>query len=161
MSLLRSVIVSLAVVGVAMALGAGLYESVVMAPNYRAHIPESIVTARNFMSVTHPGMYFRVLAPLTQLLLLLSVILHWRLRKVRWWLAAALVLMLLTDVITFKFHYPRNAVLFQNSLEGVPVDVLETAARQWASGNYVRIVLIASAAACGLRGLRQAWKAST
>jgi hypothetical protein len=52
-----------------------------------------------------------------------------------------LVLAILGDVITFKFHYPRNAILFSAPLTNTSAD-LDRVAAEWAMGNYVRIVLI-------------------
>ena len=51
------------------------------------------------------------------------------------------MLAVLADVITFKFHYPRNAILFLTPLTGPATD-LDRVGREWAAGNYVRIVLI-------------------
>ena len=47
-------------------------------------------------------------------------------------------------MITFKLHYPRNAVLFLAPMTGQAAD-LDRVAAEWAVGNYVRIVLILTA----------------
>jgi NADH:ubiquinone oxidoreductase subunit 6 (subunit J) len=59
----------------------------------------------------------------------------------RWRLAGALALAILADVITFKFHYPRNAILFIAPLTNAPADLNRVAA-EWATGNYVRIAVL-------------------
>lgn len=135
--------------------GAGCYESVVMAPNYAADIPNSLEHARLFMRVTNPGNFFRVLAPATQLALLLSVVIFWRLRPSRWWYVAALVLLLSVDVITFTFHYPRNDLLFHAPMTQ-PVPQLTAAAHEWATGNVFRIGLLLASAIAASIGLRSA-----
>jgi uncharacterized membrane protein len=153
MQTLRTSVASIAVIAVGMLLGAATYEAVVMAPNYVTQVPQSLEHIRAFFVITNPGNFFRVLAPATQVLLLLSVLLNWRVPRARWWLAGALVAVVLTDVITFKVHYPRNAVLFVQPLEGVPIARLQQAAREWGRWNQVRVGLLAAAAVTALRGL--------
>jgi uncharacterized membrane protein len=121
-------------------LGAGIYESVVLAPNLQG-APTSLEHARGFYHVTNPGVFFRVVSPATQLFLLVALVCNWKARGTRWSLAGALVLAILADVITFKFHYPRNAILFLAPLTGPAAD-LDRVATEWAAGNYVRIALI-------------------
>ncbi len=160
MESVRSWVLTLAVIAVCMSLGGACYESVVMAPNYSVNVPESLTHARGFLTQSHPGNYFRVLAPATQVLLLLSVLLNWRTRKARWWLVTAFALMVLTDVITYTFHYPRNDLMFVQPLENSTPEALETAAREWGTGNYARIALIAGSAVVALRGLKACWGAA-
>src|SRR4029077_9038675 len=77
-----------------------------------------------------------------QLLLLMALVCNWGPVPVtRWRLAGALALAILADVITFKFHYPRNAILFLAPLTNSAAD-LDRVGREWAAGNYVRIALI-------------------
>jgi uncharacterized membrane protein len=121
-------------------LGAGVYESVVLAPNLQG-APTSLEHARAFYHVTNPGVLFRVVSPATQLFLLVALVCNWKAPGTRWSLAGALVLAILADVITFKFHYPRNAILFLAPLTGPAAD-LDRVATEWAAGNYVRIALI-------------------
>jgi Domain of unknown function (DUF1772) len=137
---LRLVVVAIALVLAAMLLGAGVYESVVVAPNFQG-APTSLEHARGFYHATNPGMFFRVLAPATQLFLLLALVCNWKRSGTRWRLAGALALAILADVITFKFHYPRNAILFGASLTN-PASDFDRVGAEWARGNYVRIALI-------------------
>jgi hypothetical protein len=64
-----------------------------------------------------------------------------------------LLLLVLTDVITFSFHYPRNELLFQRPFDQVTPSQLQDAVRQWSPGNYVRVGLLAVATVSALRGL--------
>jgi len=151
MRLLRDLSLGGAIILVGMSLGGGLYESVVMAPNYAANVPESLEHAKQFMRVTNPGNYFRVVAPLTQIAFLITLILNWRgARERRWWLFSAFVLMVAVDVITFTFHYPRNAILFTDPMNTPPA-TLATAATEWIYGNLVRVGLIFAAMVCGIK----------
>jgi hypothetical protein len=138
---LRLVSVAIALVVSAMLLGAAVYESVVLAPNLQG-APTSLEHARGFYHVTNPGAFFRVLSPATQLFLLVALVCNWKPTPfTRWRLAGALALAILADVITFKFHYPRNAILFIAPLTNAPADLNRVAA-EWATGNYVRIAVL-------------------
>ena len=137
---LRLVSAAIALVLSGMLLGAGVYESVVVAPNFQG-APTSLEHARGFYHATNPGVFFRVLSPATQLLLLVALVCNWRpVPLTRWRLAGALALAILADVITFKFHYPRNAILFNAQLTN-PADLNRVGA-EWAMGNYVRIAVV-------------------
>jgi len=141
---LRMISTAIALALSAMLLGAGVYESVVVAPNLQG-APSSLEHARGYYHATNPGMFFRVLSPGTQIFLLLALVCNWvPVPLTRWRLAAALALAILGDVVTFKFHYPRNAILFSGPLTWPAAD-LDRVAREWALGNYLRIAVILTA----------------
>jgi uncharacterized membrane protein len=107
---LRLVSAAIALVVAGILLGAGVYESVVLAPNLQG-APISLEHARGFYHATNPGMFFRWLVPATQLFLLLALAVNWKpAPDTRWKLGGALVFLVLTDMVTFRFHYPRNDV---------------------------------------------------
>ena len=153
MSTIKELLLCLAIILLGALLGGSLYDAIVMAPNYRVGIPESLEHVRQFMAVANPGNFFRVISPLTQLTILVSLILGWR-RPTgrRWWLIPALLLIVAGDVLTFTFHYPRNAILFHDPVHTSP-QILQHAANEWAYGNYFRVVLVGAALACALRAL--------
>lgn len=141
---LRMISTAIALALSAMLLGAGVYESVVVAPNLQG-APSSLEHARGYYHATNPGMFFRVLSPGTQIFLLLALVCNWvPVPLTRWRLAAALALAILGDVVTFKFHYPRNTILFSGPLTWPAAD-LDRVAREWALGNYLRIAVILTA----------------
>jgi uncharacterized membrane protein len=83
--------------------------------------------------------------PATQLFLLLALVINWKpAPDTRWKLGGALVLLVLTDMVTFRFHYPRNDILFVAPLTKSP-EYYDHVVREWAIGNYVRVVLILTA----------------
>jgi hypothetical protein len=138
---LRLVVVAIALVFAAMLLGTGVYQNVVDAPNYMG-APTSLEHARGFYHATNPGMFFRWLVPITQLFLLLALLVNWKpAPDTRWKLAGALVFLVLTDMITFRFHYPRNDILFVAPLTQ-PAAYYDQIVREWAIGNYLRVALI-------------------
>jgi uncharacterized membrane protein len=93
-----------------------------------------------------------VAAPAAQLLLAASVLASWRLEECRWLLASAFVCLIVANVITLKFHYPRNRLLFESPAT-TDAEVLAVAAREWGAGNLVRVVLVAGGWAATLLAL--------
>jgi hypothetical protein len=144
--MLRELVVSVAAAAVCMLLGAAIYEAVVMAPNFELGT-QALEHARGFLVVSTPAAFFRVLAPTVQILLALSIVLTWRTLagRRRLLLFAALGAAIAADVVTFAFHYPRNAVLFVAPLDRSSAE-LQRIAREWAWGNDVRILLLVGAA---------------
>jgi hypothetical protein len=65
------------------------------------------------MSAATPGNLFRILSPSTQVLLLLAVVVNWGTSRRRWPLVGAFLALVLSDVITFTYHYPRNQLMFE------------------------------------------------
>jgi len=138
------VLLTLALVAVALLLGASVYESVVMAPNYEHDVPASVEAARRFLVARTPAHFFRPLSLLAQVLVLAGVVAAWGNLNVRWHGLIALGLLVLLDVMTFTFHYPRLAILFKEPLTA-DTDRLRRAAREWAVGNWVRNALLIAA----------------
>jgi uncharacterized membrane protein len=128
-------------IGLALLLGGATYESVVMAPNYKTNIPDSLKHVRQFMIVTTPANYFRLISPLTMLILLVNTLFYWSHIPSRWFFLAALALLVITDTITYSFHVPRNKVLFIQPLI-TDTGKLVKYARDWARANYIRIILL-------------------
>src|SRR5712671_7247472 len=92
----RFISAAIALVLSAMLLGAGVYESVAVAPNFHG-APASLEHARGFYHAANPGMFFRVLSPAVQLFLLLVLVCNWRPSATRWRLAGALAFAILAD----------------------------------------------------------------
>jgi uncharacterized membrane protein len=132
-----------------MLLGTGVYQNVVDAPNYMG-APTSLEHARGFYHATNPGMFFRSMVPATQLFLLLAIVFNWKPDpSTRWRIAAALGFLILADMVTFRFHYPRNDILFIAPLTQPPA-YYDRVVTEWAIGNYVRVALILTAVVLAL-----------
>jgi len=139
---IASICTLLALVGLSILFGGGCYDSVVMAPNFRGG-RERLEHGRLFLSRATPANLFRVVSPATQAVLIVSAVLAWRTPPCGWMLAGALVALFAADTITFRFHYPRNALMFTKPLEEDPA-ALEAAAREWAPANLVRVLFVLS-----------------
>jgi len=141
---LRLVSAAIALVLSAMLLGTGVYQNVVDAPNYMG-APASLEHARGFYHATNPGMFFRAIVPATQLFLVLALALNWKpASRTRSSLLGALAALILSDMVTFRFHYPRNDILFIAPLTKPP-EYYDRVVTEWAMGNYVRVALILTA----------------
>jgi hypothetical protein len=103
---------TLAAVLVAAIFGASAYESIVVSYSWRTRPEEAVGHYRALGAIVTPARYFRRLAPLSQLTLLVAVIWSAVAGVAVRWTSMALAAMVLADVITFTFHYPRNRALF-------------------------------------------------
>jgi hypothetical protein len=138
-------------------LGVNVYNSIVDARNWGADIPDSIHTARNYFNVANPGVFFRVASPLNQLFALGTLVVCWKSGKnARLYFGIALLIAVLTDVLTFAFFYPRNEILFLGA-EG-NVDVLMKAWSEWSRMNWVRSLLLVFGLVCSMKGLDSLYK---
>jgi len=141
--MLGEIVTNLSLLGAGALFGGSLYDAVVLAPNLRGG-PGGLEHGRLFMARATPANLFRIAAPLTQALTLLALIANWSSPQCRWPLAAAFVALLVNDVITFTYHYPRNRLFFTAPLTIEP-QRLDKAARQWAAMNLVRVTLVLGA----------------
>ena len=86
-----------------------------------------------------------MIVPATFLSLLVALVCNWRpIPVTRWRLAGALALLILSDVITFTFHFPRNKILFGDPLTR-PAAYYDQVVTEWVIGNYVRVAMILTA----------------
>ena len=131
----RQIVIFLAVIVMGSVLGASVYNSVVDARSWGGNIPESLNIAKQYFTVVNPGTFFRVASPLAQALALLALIVCWRVPGARGYAAAALAASILSDVLTFAYFYPRNAIIMGDLRD---VEAAARAWREWARMNHVR-----------------------
>ena len=142
---------TLAAVLVAATFGASAYESIVVSYSWRTRPGEAVGHYRALGAIVTPARYFRRLAPLSQITLLVAVIWSAIAGVALLWTGMALAAMVLVEVITFTFHYPRNRALFIDPI--LPEPRLQSIAHEWHRGNAVRVALVASAFPVLLRAL--------
>ena len=143
MNKLRLIIICLAATVASGILFVNIYTSVVDAPNWGHDMPTSIQAARNYFIVANPGTFFRMFAPVNQVVTLVALVSCWTVdRRLRYFLLAALLIAVGTDVMTFGYFYPRNAIMFVNPMEG-NLDAIRTAWTGWTSMNWLRSVIAA------------------
>ena len=141
----------------AVLLGVNVYNSVVDARSWGAHIPDSILTARNYFKIVNPGTFFRVASPLNQLFALIALVVCWKSgKRVRLYFGLAFLFAVLTEALTFAFFFPRNEILFMGTEANV--DVLTKAWSEWSRTNWVRSLLLAIGLLCSMKGLDSLYK---
>jgi hypothetical protein len=143
MEKLRYILAVLALLFVGTLFGGSLYDTLVLAPNLQGG-PEGLEHGRLFMSAGTPGSFFRALAPASQILVLLALVASWQSAQLRWPLLIALVALVIADVVTFTYHYPRNEIMFSAPLTVDP-ERLRTVAKEWRTANYFRVFLVLTA----------------
>jgi len=130
-----------------------IYNTLVDVKSWGSDIPQSIISAREYFRVVNPGNFFRVFAPINQVLGLLTLILFWRRSpQVRLYFGLAFLLFVIADALTFAYFYPRNAILFLNT----PMADTETLRKTWAewcSMNWVRTLIAAAGVAFACMGV--------
>ena len=140
---LRLVSAPIALVLLTTLFGAAFYQFVADIPNWTGL--SALEHYRAVHQVTNPGTFFQMIVPATLVSLLVALVCNWRPVPVtRWRLAGALALLILTDVITFTFHHPRNDILFGAPLTQ-PAAYYDRVVTEWVIGNYVRVALILTA----------------
>ena len=116
---------------------ANVYTSLVDAKSWGSDIPGSIAAAREYFKTVSPANFFRIFSPLNQMLALTVLVLFWKSSSpIRMCLAAAFVLYVSADVMTFAYFYPRNEIMFRARLNDVTL-LRETWA-SWSAMNWVR-----------------------
>jgi hypothetical protein len=151
MEKLRYFVTLLALLSVGALFGGSLYDTLVLAPNLHGG-RQGLEHGRLFMSAATPANFFRTLAPASQVLVLAALVLNWRSPQVRWPLLIALAGLVTTDVVTFTYHYPRNAIMFTAPMTVEP-ERLGAVAREWQTANYLRVFLVLTAWLCAVRAL--------
>jgi hypothetical protein len=147
---MKNIVLFLSIAVAAGMLLANVYTSMVDARSWGSDIPNSIAAARDYFKAVNPGNFFRVFSPANQVLALAALILCWRTSpSIRMCLGAALVLYILTDVMTFAYFYPRNDILFKTAAL-TDVETLRKTWSEWNVMNWVRslVMLIGLSLSC-------------
>ena len=123
-----------------------IYTSVVDATSWGSNIPRSIEAARDYFKAANPGTFFRIYSPVNQVLALLALILFWKASPaIRLYLGIAFAIYVLADVMTFRYFYPRNDIMFKTA-QLTDIALLKKTWAEWNMMNWVRSAVIL----CGL-----------
>lgn len=114
-----------------------VYNSIVDARSWGAAIPQSLKTARQYASIYSPATFFKYFGPVHLMIAVGNIILLWNFPETRIFLISALILSLSTDLLTIKYFFPRNEVLFRTGDLGDVVTLRRTWL-QWSRMNWVR-----------------------
>jgi len=149
----RFVLLNLTVVFAAGLLFVNVYNSIVDATNWGSHLPGSVEAARAYFRAADPGTFFRLASPLNQLISLATLAVCWKVSpRMRLLCGLVAALALANDVFTFAYFYPRNAVMFEQPLDG-RLEAIKAAAAQWSSMNWIRSLGVATGLLCAIAAL--------
>jgi hypothetical protein len=154
----RTVWLLLLVVFVGVQFGAGLYEKLVVVPQW-ADLPGEMVVGRiDASGMTSAGrVFWPFVSPFVGVLAIINLILGWRSRTPnrRWWIAGA-ALMCAYAIFSYSYFVPQMLML-QSGGDTWPASQVEAVANTWTSLNWVRMTIGAAGWLCALRAL---WLAS-
>src|SRR2546423_13120137 len=77
MSKIKEIVLCLAIISIGALLGGSLYDSIVLAPNFRVGIPQSLEHLRQFMAVGKTGGFFFFFLSLMEILNFISFLFRW------------------------------------------------------------------------------------
>lgn len=120
-----------------------IYNSLVDARAWGSNIPESLRVARGYTANYSPATFFKVFGPIQLVLAGVNMVLFWSLPAVRWYLLAALLILLLTDLLTVKYFFSRNDIMFRSGFENI--DALKKAYSEWTFMNWIRSAMVFAA----------------
>jgi hypothetical protein len=154
----RTVWLFLLVIFVGIQFGAGLYEKLVVVPQW-ADLPGELVVGQIEASGMKSAgrVFWPFVSPFVGVLAIINLIVSWRSRgpNRRWWIAGA-ALMCAYAIFSYSYFVPQMLML-QAGGDSWPASQVEELARTWTSLNYVRMTIGAAGWLCALRAL---WLAS-
>lgn len=148
------------VIALGIAIGGGLYETLVVLPLWGATPPNSVIayhqhTATNPSFALNPGgRFWMFVTPLTALLALAALLSGLKTRaEHRRWRLLGTGLTLFVEVFTFTWFVPNLLLLLSDRVLTMPPDELRSLTTWWMGLNWVRVVLASTAWLAALRAL--------
>lgn len=140
-SKIKIIVLFLAIIVNSGLLFVNLYNSIVDAPNWGSNIPSSIDTARNYFTTKSPADFFKIFGIIIHILGINCVIRFWKTDKqIRLYNISALVLILIIDLLTFIYFFPRNDIMFDlNST--ADIQTLTRVWNEWVIMNWIRSLI--------------------
>lgn len=150
----RTVWLLLLVVFVGVQFGAGLYEKLVVVPQW-ADLPGDLVVGEIEASGMRSAgrVFWPFVSPVVGVLAIVNLVVAWRSRTPnrRWWIAGA-ALMCAYAVFSYSYFVPQMLIL-QAGGASWPAERVEDLAGTWTSLNYLRMTIGAAGWLCALRAL--------
>lgn len=128
-------------------LGANLFEAVVDVPNWRR--PGGVEAYRQFIAVRHAGHFYRVLSPVSLVLVAAALVTGWGSPTRDALVATTLVAGVVAEIMTVAYFFPRNARLFF-AAEPPTTHDQRRLVDQWGRANLVRCVVVAIGVVAGM-----------
>jgi hypothetical protein len=117
-------------------LGAIVLETFMIYPNVFADPPASLELAMDFMSVSAPNDFFPPLGFLSWVLGAGTLVLGWRVKEARWWIAFSLLMIVCEGVTSMLYFWPRNEIMFVEGSEVHSAEYLKQVAREFETWHW-------------------------
>lgn len=122
-------------------LGGFIIENVLLYPNVFHDIPHSLEITSQFLQVTNPGSYFPIIGMLVMGTGIITIILTWRVKTIRYWILSSLIIFILGNfVFSVIYAWPRNLILFEEGANVHSVAYLQQISEEFIIGNFVRVI---------------------
>lgn len=139
-------------------LGSIVLETFMIYPNIFENAPERFELALRFMSVTGPAQFFRPLGMLSVFIGLASLVLGWRVKEARWWIAASVLMIACEGAVSMVFFWPRNTIMFIEGASVHSVEVLRQTAREFQAWHWSRLAFNAASAVFAFVGFMKLYR---
>jgi hypothetical protein len=150
----RTVLSLLLVIFVGVQFGAGLYEKVVVVPQWADLPGDFVVGGIETSGMKSAGrLFWPFVSPLVGVLAIVNLIVAWRSQgpNRRWWIAGA-ALMSTYAIFSYSFFVPQMLML-QASGDSWQASQVESLVSTWTGLNYLRMAIGAAGWFCALRAL--------
>jgi hypothetical protein len=128
-------------------LGANLFEAVVDVPNWSR--PGGVAAYRSFITARNAGHFYRVLSPVSIVLLAAALVTGWGHAERDVLVATALGAGVLAEVFTVVYFFPRNARLFFSTEPPSAADQIRLVS-EWGRANLLRCAVVALGLTAGM-----------
>ena len=116
--------------------GAIVLETFMVYPNVFSDPPASLELAMDFMAVSGPSDFFPPLGFLSWVLGAGALVLSWRVKAARWWIAFSLAMIVCEGVASMLFFWPRDEIMFVEGSEVHSAEYLEQVAREFETWHW-------------------------
>jgi hypothetical protein len=139
-------------------IGGTIFCTIVEYPNWFANIPSSLEATSNFYKVFHPGYFFQIFGPMIVLTGIAFSIAGWRIAAARNMVMLAVGVMIVIELLTFIYIYPRLAILFGPDAASQPLEALRAASAQFTTADQIRTALSIAAGGPSIAALFRFFK---
>ena len=135
-----------------------IYNTMVDAKSWGAELPSSVLTARGYYKHVDPRNFFAIIAPINQLLILLTLILSWKDSvSLRIYFGISFLLYATIAILTFAYFFPLDLIIFTSPTEG-HIEEIKTALSRWGHMNWLRSLLGLTGILFSFKGLDTFYK---
>jgi hypothetical protein len=138
--------------------GSVVLETFMIYPNIFHDPPRSLELAKEFMAVRAPSDFFPPLGFLSWVTGLGSLILGWRVRPARYWIAASLLMMVADGLFSMLYFWPRNTIMFTEGTDVHPAAFIKQTAREFQALHWARLAFSLAGSALSFTGFLKLYR---